>query len=382
LALIGVDATFINPGRVGGAEQMLKAIVSGLDAVRSPEDELILFGQHKWQVSPRGGMRWVQNRDTGNRFLQAWLATMAHGKGLDAMLFPNYFTPPLFRRGGKPRFVTVIHDLQYLYYPENFSFVKRLWLRAAHEVTLRVADLVVAVSQHVQADIGERYGHKWKDKTIAIPNPVLWERFDAGGPTATWDELSRQWNLPNRRYVLSVSAHYAHKNLETLLLAFSLLQKKREFRDLVLVLVGQLGRELVGVARYANLEKRVRDTRLSGAVAVTGHVSDADLGEFYRHAGAFVFPSLFEGYGLPPVEALGFGIPVITTRCTSLPESTLGLATYVEDPLDPGLLADKLGEVLSSPEKHRLPEIHVRRVREFHSVERIGREYYRALMRG
>ena len=85
---------------------------------------------------------------------------------------------------------------------------------------------------------------------------------------------------------------------------------------------------------------------LSDRVILTGYLDDAALGRWYRHAALFAFPSLFEGFGMPPVEALGFGLPVLTTDRTALPEVTLGLARLVSEPENPAAWASHLAEML------------------------------------
>src|SRR5690606_13070144 len=111
-----------------------------------------------------------------------------------------------------------------------------------------------------------------------------------------------------RPKVLSVSAHWPHKNIATLLRAFRRLQDRTGDDGPELVLVGQLAPNLVSNRNATDLEAVVEQLGLRN-VRVTGHIDDEALGEEYRSASLFVFPSLFEGFGMPPVEALGMGVP-------------------------------------------------------------------------
>ena len=175
-------------------------------------------------------------------------------------------------------------------------------------------------------------------------------------------------------YVLSVAAHYPHKNLETLVRAFAVLVQSRP--EMKLVLVGQLAEYLVGTSRKLEVIGLIDELNLRDAVIVTGYVDDLSLGQWYRHASLFVCPSLFEGFGMPPVEALGMGIPVLTTTCGSLREVTHDMAVYIEDPLDVGEFASKMATMLEAPERYRPSDSQQRWLRNLYSPERIGALYY------
>jgi glycosyltransferase involved in cell wall biosynthesis len=371
--LIGISASFLKPGLVGGAEHMLRNLVRGLAQAANPEDRLLLLGGPAWPHVDGGvAVQWVDGGAKRSHFVEAWSYVRRYLPQLDALLLPNYFTPPV--RARRARIVTVIHDLKYLHLPDTVSLQKRLWLRTAHELTMRLADAVVVISHFVREDLLRAYGARWAEKVHVIPNPISWDRFDEGQP-------GPDFRVPEGRYVLSVAAQYQHKNLATLIRAFALLAKRSAYEDVCLVLAGQLSTNLVGIAQRPDIRGLITTLALERSVRVTGYISDMELGMYYRNAAAFVFPSLFEGCGMPPVEALGFGLPVITTRCTALPESTRGLAYYLDDSLDEHELADALATVLDDP-KARMPSpAAVHQLRAFHAVETIGAQYY-ALLTG
>jgi glycosyltransferase involved in cell wall biosynthesis len=256
----------------------------------------------------------------------------------DATLFPNYFIPPVVpRRLG--RRVVVLHDLQYRHFPAYFSARKRLWLRAAHRLALVHSDLMVVISDFVRRDVIKWFGASAGRKLAVIPNAISWERFGAPGPIRPIE----------RPYILAVAAHYPHKNLETLIRAFARLVVRD--RDLQLVLCGQDFRNLHGVfGEGVDLNALVGELGIGHRVTTTGYIDDDELGLWYRHARGFAFPSVFEGFGMPAVEALGFGLPTITTRRTALPESTRGLAHYVDDPYNVEEWTSKLLALARAPE--------------------------------
>lgn len=374
---IAVSTLFLKPGKVGGAEFMVKNLLHGLNAVRADEDRLFVISDARWQVRGRQhGLVWRDAPRGKNRFTQAWKAVNTWAREADGFLLPNYFTPPTpaLRH---TRAITVIHDLQYIHYPEHFSIQKRAWLRIAHKMTLRKADRVVVLSEFVRQDVLTRYGNGWAHKLSVIPNPIDFERFD--GEADLPPTLSTLLDAGDHRILLSVAAHYPHKNLATLIRAFAMLANKPGFDDVKLVLVGQLGKQLIGMIPGRNVEGLIHELKLDDRVFTTGFISSASVGMLYRQADVFVFPSLFEGFGMPAVEALGFGLPVLTTRCASLPEVTLGMAHYVDEPTQPGAWADALITVLRDPKAHRLTPAAIDQVRSRYAPELIGKAYYRLL---
>ncbi|MGZ8629945.1 MAG: glycosyltransferase family 4 protein [Actinomycetota bacterium] len=362
---IAVDASFVDPGRVGGAEHMVVNLVSGLARAIPDDDELVVYTDRPWPAPGRVAFRGL--RGSGNRFTRITTTLRGRLAEHDAVLFSNYFTAPFPKTRRRPRFVTVIHDLQYRHLPQNFSGRKRAWLRAAHGATLRLADRVVAISENVRGDLLSRYGKRFAPRVVAIHNPVSWERFGGDGPLPE--------AIGDGPVVLAVAAQYPHKNLETLVRAFAELRRRGAHRGTKLVLAGQLGVELSGVAWTTPLEGVIDDLGLRDVVIQTGYLDDPALGALYRRASVFAFPSLFEGFAMPPIEALGFGVPVLTSREASIPEVTLGLATYLDDPRDPREMADRLGEMLDDPGAAGPTTDDVARVRETYDPVRIGAKY-------
>ncbi len=157
--------------------------------------------------------------------------------------------------------------------------------------------------------------------------------------------------------------------------AFANVAKKR--KDLLLVLCGQLPEGLISIGKdVTGLRGLITDLGLKDRVCITGYLSDQEVGDLYHHASAFAFPSVFEGFGMPAVEALGFGLPTLTTRCTSLPEVTLGMAHYVDDPGDVEEWASRLDTLVGSP---RLPAEAIERIRDHYDSRTIGQLYLQAL---
>ncbi len=151
----------------------------------------------------------------------------------------------------------------------------------------------------------------------------------------------------------------------------------KALNDFQLVLVGQLPESLLGMRRDRcdDIPALVEELGLQDRVRVTGHISDAELAWYYHHAEMFAFPSLFEGFGMPPVEAIGMGLPTLTTRCTAIPEATLNLAHYVDDPLNADEWSNLIAEILRNRNDFLPTQDAISEIREVYDPVAIARKY-------
>lgn len=265
----------------------------------------------------------------------------------DASLFPNYFRPPVVR---SRRSVAVIHDLLYKNMPHLISWRQRKWLGFAQQYALKKCDAIITISQDVKEDILRWFGDRWADKIHPIWNSIAFGRLD--GPVV-------QTASEGRPYLLGVAVDRPHKNLSTLIRAFAKLRPR--FPEHCLVLVGELrSRRPKGRIHAADVAAKmpptvdlVNELGLGDHVKITGFVSDEELGALYRGAEAFVLPSLFEGFGMPPIEAMALGAPTVVTDIPVMREVTLGAAHYLDKPQDVDAVADMLGQILADPNQAR-----------------------------
>jgi glycosyltransferase involved in cell wall biosynthesis len=238
----------------------------------------------------------------------------------------------------------VIHDLQYRNLPEHWPLAKRAWMRTCHEITLRKCDAVVAISEWVRGDILKHYGERWASRVHTVWNPVALERFD---------QPVEQSFTAGRPYILCTAVDRPAKNLSTLIRAYNLIRAK--YPDYRLVLAGQLRSDhKMWRNKSASLESKLPSAvelvdrfDLSKDVVLTGYISDGELGALYRGASLFVLPSLFEGFGMPAVEAMALGAPALLSNLPVLREVTLNQAHYIENPLSEHELAERMVEILN-----------------------------------
>jgi len=362
-----VAASFVRPGRVGGAEQMLYNLLGGF-ADRGFANSIRLLVREPLQPVPEVASFRTERLTcvAGSHRVLYEAAAAAVFRDIDGWLFPNFFAPP----SARGRVVTTIHDLHYRHLPQTFRARKRAFLKAAHRLSLRASEVVVAISATVAADIEQAYGARWSHKVRVIPNPVSFRRLEGGG-------ADLPHTLEDRRVLLCVAAQYAHKNIDTLVRAMPRIVKRHP--DVALVLAGQEPSRLVGGATAGDLTALANELGVANHVLSTGYLDDAVLGALYKIATASVLPSLFEGFGIPVVEGLGFGLPVVCSDIDSLRETSLGLAHFVHEPRSADAWSATICDVLDSPESFAPQSEDVARVRATYDPARIAWEYADAM---
>lgn len=253
------------------------------------------------------------------------------------------------------RTVVTTHDLYLRRFPEQLSKKYYLMLDRSYRKTLLGATRIVTPSHFVKNDILTYYPEVSKEKITVIPNPIEIQT-DQKAP----------FSVPEP-YILSVNAFRYHKNLITLIKAFERIHSQIAHS---LVLTGPTIPSIsTEISRYIE-EKRIPK------IIITGYISDAQRNFLYQNATLFVSPSLCEGFGITPIEATLFGVPVITTRETSIPEVTQNLLHYYEPATDAIRLADKILEVLrEEPDPVRMQSIQ-ETFRNAYSPSTVARRYW------
>lgn len=333
---IYISTLFLFPGKVGGAENYLYNLLKGFVQLNKQKDCILIVNKSIRIHDIFSAFKQIVVDLKVNRGLYDYLLAYLIPVNKNDLIFsPNYVTSLLVFK--KIKRITTIHDVQYLHFPQFFSWKKRLWLLLSHYLTLQFSDRVICISQNVKHDIIKFFGEKYRNKLEVIYNPIDFQRFSDCDSTST-DKI-------NNKFILSVAAHYPHKNLITLVKAFNIFCEKN--KEYSLILTGQIAKNLVGgnLDYFHELEEEIFKNK---QIILTGYVDDSYLGYLYKNCDLFVFPSIFEGFGMPPIEAMGFGKPVITTTMASLKEVTMGEAIYVDDAFDATELSQKIDTVIEN----------------------------------
>ncbi|HEV2235505.1 MAG TPA: glycosyltransferase family 1 protein, partial [Ktedonobacterales bacterium] len=238
--------------------------------------------------------------------------------------------------------VVTIHDLAFLAYPQFFRPARRLYQRIFTARSARAATRLMAVSESTKRDVVARLGIA--PEKVRVVYPAIDARFRPVADPARLVTFRREQGLPDR-FLLYLGTLEPRKNLAALLAAYALL-RARDDATPPLVLAGAKG------WYYQELFDRVRQLGLERSITFAGYVRDEDQPLWYAAAELFIYPSLFEGFGLPVAEALACGAPVVTTNVSSLPEAA-GDVAMLADPHQPAALAHAMQSVLLSDETRR-----------------------------
>jgi glycosyltransferase involved in cell wall biosynthesis len=270
------------------------------------------------------------------------------------ILFVQYTAPPF----APCKVVTSVHDISYEHLPETFTLRSRLQMKLTIRQTARRAAHVITPSEYSRQDLIKTYDLS-PEKISMIPLAAP----DSFKPLSDNEqERIRKKYAIEGEFILGVGSIQPRKNLVRLIEAYAMLVKKRDAVP-PLVLVGK---------RSWLFEETVKATNIHGVenhVKFTGFVPDEDLPGLYSAAKCFVYPSYFEGFGLPPLEAMQCGTPVIAGNRTSVPE-VVGDAGLLVDPFDPHAIANALEMMLSDAKlRESLSKIGIERAREFSWIE-------------
>lgn len=255
---------------------------------------------------------------------------------LDIFYSPDFVLPPT-RRG--TRALLTVHDLSFLHYPEHF--VPKLVRYLTQVVTRSVAraDRVLADSEATRADLIAHLGTEPEKVTVLYSGVDA--RFCPQPEPGEAERIRTRYSIGSRPYILSLGTVQPRKNYIRLIRAFAHLQTRQlatcKLANLQLLIAGGKGWLYEDI--LAEAEKH------PDSVRVLGFVDDADLPALYRNASLFAFPSLYEGFGLPVLEAMACGVPVVCSDVSSLPE-VAGNAALLVDPLDTDELAAAMARAL------------------------------------
>lgn len=314
---IGIDARLL-AYRPGGIARYTEALAQALARIGAEDDFVLLVGRkERRQIVP--GLR--QRRlltPPHHRLEQIALPLELAFAGLDLLHSPD-FIPPFYRRCLA---VITVHDLAFLRFPETVTEDSRRYYGQL-ERAVQSADGIIAVSEATRRDLAEMLG--LAPERVRVIHHAADDGFRPLDGEAV-ERFRRQRGLP-QGFILWVGTLEPRKNLSTLLRALRCLKEREPALSPMLVLAGARG------WLYEDDLRLVEKLRLSENVMHLGPVSFGELPLLYNAARLFVFPSLYEGFGFPPLEAMACGTPVVSSSSSAMPE-VLGDAAILLDPRD------------------------------------------------
>jgi glycosyltransferase involved in cell wall biosynthesis len=314
-----INALFLIPGRVGGSETYLRALIDGL-ARQDVEHEFILcIGSEAARTFTPPNSQWrilTSPTPSSRRALrlaveQTWLPGVARQLRADVIHSAGYTTP----FASTARRITTIFDMNYRRHPEDMSVLERLIYSVVIPISAQRSERILTLSEAAAADIVKWTGIA-RSKVEVTP---LAARPEWPGDARDDHARVRAAGV-NEPFVLGVAASHPHKNTARLIQAFPIVSKFGA--NVSLVMTGSGGRAQQHVAASARAK--------ADLVRLLGWVDDALLASLYRRALALVFPSLYEGFGLPIIEAMALGTPVLTSNFGAMQEVANGAAELVD----------------------------------------------------
>lgn len=251
----------------------------------------------------------------------------------DVLFIPAHTVPIIHPR----RSVVTVHGLEYEFSPESYSWWERCYMRTVIRFSCRAAETIIAVSEHTKGDLVRLYG---------VPEHrivVVYEGKPELRPSTHEEVSNLEFRIPKGRiqqpYLLSIGRIEERKNVRRIVEAFDILKSERGIPHR-LVLVGKPG------YGYVDVRKAIEMSPFRGEIVETGYRSEVEKTELLRDADVFVFPSLYEGFGLPLLEAQQAGVPVVASDVSSLPEVG-GEGMVRVDPRSSRAVADGIWRILS-----------------------------------
>ena len=339
---VGVNLLWLVPGEVGGSEEYTVRLLRELAELHPDDVEVFLYVNRQFSSTyPELASRFttrVAPISGSSRILRVfaestWLAVRSRSDRC-AIVHHGGGTMPSFRL--TPGVVTM-HDLQPLANPERFGFVKGAYIRFIAPRSVRRARMVVSLSEFVANDVVNRIGIE-RERIRIIPCGV--NETEVAFDHDRLAHLLASLGLTERSFILYPAITYPHKNHETLVAAFAQIVCTRP--ELRLVFTGGSG------SSDATVTAAIDVYGLTNAVVRAGRIPEADLDLLYRAATVMAFPSLYEGFGIPVLEAMSRGCPVVASDVGALPE-VIGGAGELVDPLNVAGWASALGDLIDDP---------------------------------
>lgn len=269
--------------------------------IREEDKALFNFANEKDLIIVRG----IKNSKSRNCYEQFILPKLIYKTYPEAIVhYPDSMAPLL----AKNKVVITIHDLAFKSVKGAFVWRVTLWKRIMTRLSIKKADKIIAITNFAKSEILKYYSDIYINKI-----EVVYNGFNdfAKNPIVLENVSNKILLLENIEYILTVSTISPRKNIDGLIKAFDLIKNEVNCK---LVIAGKNG------WLYESVYKLVDELKIKDRVIFTGGINDDELKFLYKNAKLFVYPSFYEGFGLPPLEAMSYGIPCIVSNVTSIPE--------------------------------------------------------------
>lgn len=276
------------------------------------------------------------------------LPSLLNRQAYDLVHFMDYITP--LRRVKAP-FVATVHDISFYTAPQNYTKGMAALKRSVLPKTLKRAQRIVTVSKFTKAEILSHFSYVPSSRVVVVPlgvdQPALDGKPEGAAPNNAGAPFESNGSeaAQDTPYILFVGTIEPRKNVITLIKASEQLWEAHPEICHELVIAGKYGWLYEDILEYA------KKSKYHDRIRFTGYVDDAQLSRLYRGANLFVYPSSYEGFGLPPLEAMSYGVPVIGSNTSSIPE-VLGDAALYANAYDAAGFAKQMFRLIAEPKLH------------------------------
>jgi glycosyltransferase involved in cell wall biosynthesis len=322
---IGIDATIL-PTKPTGAGVYTIHLIQELVSMETDFEFVVFSQKHGRQLigtlPNKDSVTWITSTDTHPALRLLWeqtiLPVFVQREKIDLLHSLHYTRPIILSELPSCASVVTFHDMTFFLFPHLHTRVKRIFFKFFIRLSAKTADAIITVSENTRRDTASLLGVP--QKRIHTTTLGVDQSFKPIRDSEKLEEIRRKYRLPEK-FILHIGTIEPRKNLKILIRAFSSLGKMGY--DGNLVIVGQYG------WKYKDLLEDLKTLGIEERVKLTGYIPTMDLPIVYNLAQIFVYPSLYEGFGIPPIEAMACGTPVITTAISAMADHVSGAGLLV-----------------------------------------------------
>lgn len=344
---IAVDMTWMKPGVTGGGESYVRNLLDAFKVLNHKNNYLLFAAKDNVETlkpyKDDSRFKIIECKTFANNIKQhlIWQSTQEFKiikKYKPDLIFNPVYESPFFKFNKIPM-VTGIMDIQAIHYPEYFSKAENFFFRLLWQRAINNSDVTVTISNFCVRDIKQHFKNTENVMRIYIPVELNDTKED------NFPLLSKEYNLQKDSYFYTVCSLRKHKNLLSII---KVMEKIPNDLPQKLVISGVSGPQKDELINY------ITTNNLKDKVILTKFVNNSERNSLIKNCNCFLFPSIFEGFGMPPIEAMKLGAKVITTKETCIPEVTQNKCMYVNKPYNINEWIEKIS--LSQKIKNKIEE--------------------------